>query len=92
MENMESILMGMVLGSDDCYYGEGKRVEWLWEDEEYGDEKSYDDVFVGGWKDLKNRLRKGNIVYNGWFDVEMNFELRGEDILMWFIEGKDWED
>jgi hypothetical protein len=54
-------------------------------DDEYNDRENYDDEFVDGWIDLKNRLRNGNIVNDEW-DVEFNFELRGEDILMWFIE------
>jgi hypothetical protein len=89
MENFENELIEMFNSGNDNYYGEGERVEELWLDDEYNDRENYDDEFVDGWIDLKNRLRNGNIVNDEW-DVEINFELRGEDILMWFIEGKEW--
>lgn len=85
MENFENELIEFWGCGNDSEYEVGERVEYLWEDSEYSDRENYDDGFVDGWIDLKNRLRNGKIVNDEW-DVEMNFELRGEDILMWFIE------
>ena len=85
MEKMENVLIEWFGCGNDNEYEVGKRIEELWLDIEYNDRENYDDEFVDGWIDLKNRLRNGNIVNDEW-DIEFNFELRGEDILMWFIE------
>ncbi len=85
MEKMENVLIEWFGCGNDNEYGVGERVEMLWENIEYSDRENYDDEFVDSWEDLKSRLRNGNIVNDEW-DIEFNFELRGEDILMWFIE------
>jgi len=83
-EKMDDVLIEMFGCGNDNEYVEGEYVEYLWEDEEYNDKDNYDDEFVDEWNDLKNRLRNGKLINDKWYD-EMNFELRGEDILMWFI-------
>ena len=83
-ERMENVLIEWFGCGNDNEYEINERVEELWEDVEYSDRDNYDDEDVDRWIDLKNRLKEGNIVNNEW-DVEFNFELRGEDVLMWFI-------
>ena len=82
---MEKILIDLFGCGNDNEYKIGERVECLFEDDEYNDRENYDDDFVDGWIELKNRLKNGMIV-NKEFNGDINFELVGEDILMWFIE------
>ena len=82
---MEEILIDLFGCGNDNEYEIGERVECLFEDDEYNDRENYDDDFVDGWIELKNRLKDGDIV-NKEFNGDINFELVGEDILMWFIE------
>jgi hypothetical protein len=92
MENFENELIMMFVDGNDNYYGEGKKVEYLYEDIEYGDKDNYDGEFVNNWIDLKDRLKGGDIKIEMGFDnIVYNFELKGEDVLMWFIEGKKWD-
>ena len=90
MENFENELITMFCEGNDNYYGEGEKVEIDWEDEEYNDKENYDDEFVDGFRDLKKRLKKGSIKVEEDDGIVYNFELKGKDILMWFIEGKEW--
>jgi len=78
---MEEILIDLFSCGNDNEYESGERIECLFEDEEYNDRENYDDEFVDDWIELKNRLKNEMIV-----NKKFNFELVGEDILMWFIE------
>jgi len=91
MKNFENELITMFVEGNDNFYGEGERVEIEFENDEYNNKENYDDEFVNGFRDLKKRLKKGNIEIKVEDDnIVYNFELKGEDILMWFIEGKEW--
>jgi len=84
---MENELIELFGCGNDNEYVVGERVESLWEDEEYNDVDNYGEDWVEDWIDLKNRL-KGGMIVNKDYNVDINFELVGEDILMWFIEEK----
>jgi len=84
MESMENVLIEWFCIGNDNQYKKGERVEELWYDEEYSDRDNYGDEFVDKWIDLKNRLKNGSVINDEWND-EFHFELKGEDILMWFI-------
>lgn len=82
---MENELIEMFNNGNDNYYGKGKKVKYLFEDDEFNNDENYDEEFIDGWEDLKNRLKEGKIIIED-DDIVYNFELKKEDILMWFIE------
>lgn len=88
-KGLEFDLIEMFGCGNDNEYVVGERVEYLWEDEEFNDLDNYSEEFVNGWNELKDRL-KGGMIVNKEFLGDINFELVGEDILMWFIEESEY--
>jgi hypothetical protein len=84
MMKMEEVLIDEFFVGNEGGYEIDERVECFYCDEEYSDEDNYDDEDIEMWNDLKDRLRKGSLVVSKEYGV-FNFELVGEDVLMWLI-------
>ena len=84
MMKMEEVLIDEFFDGNEGEYEIGERVECFYCDEEYSDDDNYDEDDIEMWNDLKDRLRGGSLVVSKEYGV-FNFELVGEDVLMWLI-------